>query len=91
MIKSQKYIGLIAALIGGVSLYIRMLSKGFVLGTTTFDHPYIEFVAALILGSVLAIALIVVLKRNALSRRALYAFGHRHNVPRFIYRLRSDL
>lgn len=66
------YIGAIAALMGGLLVYIRVLSSGFVLGTTTFDHPYIQFTAALIIGGLAAMALIAALKHTDLPRSWLY-------------------
>ena len=51
-----------AALIGAVLLYIRHLSFSFVLGTTTFEHPYIEFTAALMLANFIWLGLIPVIK-----------------------------
>lgn len=73
MTRGQSYIAIIAALIGAVIIYIRALSAGFVLGTTTFDHPYIQFVIALLIGSFFAIALISILKTSELPRRGLFA------------------
>lgn len=70
--KNHLYIGVIAALIGIVLVYIRILSNSFVLGTTTFQHPYIQFSAALILGGGAAMALIYGLKNTNLSRSWLY-------------------
>ncbi len=72
MTQGQSYIGYISALIGAVMIYIRFLSGGFVLGTTTFDHPYIQFSAALFIGALFAMLLITALKSTDLPRRGLY-------------------
>ncbi|MEP6342355.1 MAG: hypothetical protein ABJ275_03495 [Maricaulaceae bacterium] len=68
---SRKSIYIITVLIGGVIVYIRSLSGDFLVGTTTFDHPYIQFAAALVVGGGLAVLLIPVLKAVSLSKRDL--------------------
>ena len=68
----QNHIVILAALIGAVLLYIRFLADGFVLGTTTFDHPYIQFAAALMIGGLLSMVMIFALKTSTMTRRVLY-------------------
>ena len=60
------------ALIGLSLIFIRFLSPQFVLGTTTFDHPYIEFAAALMGAGFIWIGLISLLKRMTLTSLHLY-------------------
>ena len=69
---SQIRIFILAGLIGATLLYIRGLASGFILGTTTFEHPYIQFAAALIFGGMIALAMIPVLKSTELAKRSLY-------------------
>lgn len=72
----QYRIFILAALIGVVLIYIRFLSDGFVLGTTTFDHPYVQFAGALIFGGLLSMLMIFALKTSSITRRAVYVmFG----------------
>jgi len=56
-----------AALIGAVLFYVRLLTPSFRLGTTTADHPYIAFTAAMMIAGTIWIALIPVIR--ALLRR----------------------
>ncbi len=61
--KPQTLFILGAVLIGAALFYIRHLSFSFVRGTTTADHPYIAFTAALIIANLIWLCLIPLLKR----------------------------
>ena len=75
---SKKTIFMASAAIGLLLLYIRFLAKDFILGTTTFEHPYIEFAGALIIGGLVLMLMIAILKSADVTKRGLYmliAFG----------------
>ena len=67
-----RHIYFISAVIAVALIYIRMLSSQFVLGTTTFDHPYGQFVGALIIAGVAWLCLIYGLKRYQLAHKDLF-------------------
>jgi len=69
---TYRFLGLIIALIGALMFYIRTLSPGFVLGTTTIEHPYIPFVAALMLAGCLWVVMIPLLKQISFSNKTLW-------------------
>lgn len=60
---------LFAALIGASALYIRFISSGFANVWTTVDHPYTQFVAALMFAGLCWIALVPIFKRMPLPGR----------------------
>lgn len=66
MAKNKIYISLflgLTILIGIALLYMRHLAPSFVRGTNTFQHPYIEFAGALMLGGLLWTGLIALIPR----------------------------
>ncbi len=60
--KFPPFIFIGAALIGAALFFIRHLSADFYLGTTTADHPYVVFTAALIVSGLVWTALIPAFK-----------------------------
>jgi len=69
---SKKTIFIASAAIGLLLLYIRYLAKYFILGTSTFEHPYIEFAGALIIGGLVLMLMIAILKSADVTKRGLY-------------------
>jgi len=69
---TKNRIFILTAIIGVALIYIRVLAGDFVLGTTTVEHPYIQFSAALIFAGLIALLMIPVLKSSALTKRNLF-------------------
>ncbi len=65
----------ILTLIAACLIFIRSISSQFILGTTTFDHPYIAFIGALLIGGLAWLCLISLIRSLALwplSKRLLW-------------------
>ncbi len=69
MIKIDRAIYLRAALIGAALLCVRLISADFARGTTTHQHPYMMFVALLILAGCVWMSLIPLIKRALPEQR----------------------
>jgi len=63
MLKLVTSIYVRAALIGAALLCVRLISKDFAPGTTTAQHPYILFVAALMIAGCIWVSFIPLIKR----------------------------